>query len=262
MLLRARWSEQIAVATVCQTWRCGRCGNKRKQYAALRAEHGSISLAWPGPLSLITLTYRMTASSDLVDAEFALNDFRRWVQLLRRRTKRPFRWFRVPEVTRRGQTHWHVISGDLLGERHQAERVVRDCWALATRREGKVINYVVDVSETTPARSAAYVSKYLVKSQLNFAPLSQRGFTRRWATSRNWSKPEKIQLWGTVHDTWIHHEWVNTRVAHQEVAQGRRTAINSRLALRVGDPLVLALQNRTAKRVLASRYKRILGEQP
>ncbi len=262
MCLTTKSGMTLTVATVCQTWKCRRCGPKRKQYAALRAEHGSTLLPWPEPLSLITLTYRMTGTQDLITAQSALKDFRRFAQLLRRRSASQFRWFRVPEVTRRGQIHWHVISGDLAGTRLDAERLVRDCWAIATRRDGKVINHVVDVSPTTAKTSAAYVAKYLLKSSLSFQTLEERGFARRWGTSRNWSKPKNIILRGTDEDRWVNTRWEHPSTAGQEVEVGRRHAALSHLVDRVGDNLVLAIQARQHKRALASKFQKILGERP
>ncbi len=263
MCLTAKWGITIVMPTVCQTWRCPRCGNKRKAYASLRAEHGCLSLQWPGPLRLITVTYRMTGQADLVDAASALADFRRWLQLMRRRTRSQFRWFRVPEVTKKGQTHWHVISGDLIGPKLEAERLVRDCWAIASRRHGRVINHVVDVSETTSSRASSYVSKYLVKGQLNFAPLSERGFTRRWGTSRDWTHPASLELRGTAEDSWLRKEFIKPSGAtgdpiRTDIKIGRRNAAISRLADRMGDPLVLALQKRDRKRAIASELVKLL----
>ncbi len=257
--LTTKWGISITVPTVCQTWRCPRCGQKRKAYASMRAEHGCLFLAWRGPLRLITVTYRMTGPQDIQNAQSALSDFRRLVQLLRRRSKSQFRWFRVPEVTRKGQIHWHVISGDLIGSRLSLERLVRDCWALASRRKGVVHNYVVDVSPTNAANAAGYVSKYLLKSAMGFEALTQRGFTRRWACSRDWTKPEPIQLRGTVEDAWLRKEWFSPLVGEKETRVGRREASFSKLADRVGDPLVLTLQERNRKRSVAKQMAKILG---
>lgn len=259
MCLTTKWGVMITVPTVCQTWRCPRCGSRRKSYASLRAEHGSTLLEWPGPLKLITVTYRMTGTHDLVTARSALTDFRRFVQLLRRRSESSIRWFRVPEVTRLGQIHWHVISGDLVGERFELERLVRDCWALASRKEGKVINHVVDVSPTSAKGSAHYVAKYLLKSALSFQTLQERGFTRRWSCSRNWTKPGPIELVGTAEDSWVRHEFVKPLDSPEEIARGRRTAKVSRVAQRTGDHIVLAIQKRGRDRVLATQFAKILG---
>ncbi len=259
MCLTARWGTTIVVATVCQTWKCRRCGPKRKLYAAMRAEHGSTYLDWPGQLSLITLTYMMREHRDIVSATSALSDFRRFAQLLRRTTKSTFRWFRVPEATRRGQVHWHVISGDLIGNRFEKERTVRDAWALATRKKGVVVNYVVDVSETTAKGSAGYVAKYLLKTALGFTHLKERGFKRRWTCSRDWTTPEKTRLSGTERNAWVYQSFIGPFDADHTVAVGRRAALVSSLAHRVGDPLVLTLEARNRKRALASQIKRSLG---
>lgn len=259
MCLTTKWAALITVPTVCQTWRCPRCGPKRKAFASMRCEHGSIFLAWPGPLRLITLTYRRVPSETVVDARSALADFRRFVQLYRRRSHGQLRWFRVPEVTRRGQVHWHVISGDLVGNRRECEQLIRDCWALASRRKGVVINYVVDVSETTASGSARYITKYLLKTALTFETLEERGFKRRWTCSRDWTKPARLELRGTAENAWLRHEWVAPRVAHADVAAGRELARTSRLADRVGDDLVLTLQKRDRKRSIARALKGAIG---
>lgn len=260
MCLTTKWGLTIAVATVCQTWRCRRCGPTRKTYASLRAEHGSVFLEWPEPLRLITVTYRMTGQASLVDAPSALADFRRFVQRLRRgNPSGQFRYFRIPEVTRLGQIHWHVISGDVAGNKLEAERFLRDCWALASRREGRVINHVVDATETTPGASANYVTKYLLKSALHFESLEERGFKRRWACSRDWTTPAKLTLQGTVEDAWVRKEFIGPKDAREEVAVGRRAASVSRLAVSTGDLLVLALTARNRKRSLAKQLVRNLG---
>lgn len=259
MCLSTKWGTTIAVATVCQTWKCRRCGPKRKAFASLRCEHGSMYLKWPERLKLITVTYRMTGTHDLVTASSALADFRRFVQLLRRRSPSgTFRWFRVPEVTRLGQIHWHVISGDVAGNKLEAERLVRDCWALASRREGKVINHVVDVTHKTAGSAASYVTKYLLKAALGFEALTERGFKRRWACSRDWTTPQKTVLLGTAIDAWTRHEFISPNDGQVEVAMGRRTAAVSRLADRVGDPLVLTLEKRNRQRALASKMQKVL----
>lgn len=260
MCLTAKWGIMITVPTVCQTWKCRRCGPKRKAYASMRSEHGSTSLKWPEPLRLITLTYRMTGPQDVQTALSALADFRRFVQLLRRKSvHKRFRWFRVPEVTRLGQIHWHVISGDVAGSKLEAERTIRDCWALATRRAGKVINHVVDASENSASGAASYVTKYLLKSALGFEALQERGFKRRWACSRDWTTPPKTTLRGTAEDAWLRTEFLGPKVSHEEVARGRRAAEVSRLADRVGDELVLSFQKRDQRRALAKQFQSILG---
>lgn len=253
-LLTTRAGQLITVPTVCQTWSCPRCGEKRRRYAAMRAEHGCRSLEWPGPLRLITLTYGFWGADSIQNAPSALADFRRFAQRVRRLNgHQTFRWFRVAEATKRGQVHWHLISGDLAGTKLELERALRNEWALASRRRGVIQNYVVEVTETQAEAASSYVAKYLLKSALGATWLQQRGFKRRWTCSRDWSKPQQTRLVGTLEGLWQRMEWISPFDGRLEVAIGRRVALVSRLAHHVGDQLVDKMANREKERAIARK---------
>ncbi len=230
----------------------------------MRAEYGSISAQWPESLKLITLTYGFWGSDTIQRAPDALADFRRFVQRVRRLPNQSptFRWFRVPEKTKAGQTHWHLISGDLVGNKLDIERALRDAWALATRRKGVINNYVVDVTETTSPAGANYITKYILKGMLQGQWLMDSGFKRRWTCSRDWPKPAQTQLQGTLDGAWTAQSWIRPFESPREIAIGRATAQVSPLGVAVGDPLVELLAKRVQRKVIMKKMEVLVANLP
>ncbi len=140
-----------------------------------------------------------------------------------------------------------------------SERDIRDDWAIASRRQGVVINHVVDVSETEAHSSASYVAKYILKGMLQDGWMADRGFFRRWTCSRDWPKPSPTQMQGTVQDAWSKVSWIPFDQAEYEVSLGRQTASLSPLAQLVGDPLVEVLTKRRRGNAVMAKIAHIGG---
>ncbi len=61
---------------------------------------------------------------------------------------------------------------------------------------------MVDVRPIVSAtRDSEYVTKYVLKGMGHRPKMVRRGFSRRWACSRNWPRPE-LHLRGTVEGRW------------------------------------------------------------
>lgn len=219
--------------TSCKTWRCVVCRRKRKGMVALRVLTGCLIL---GHCSLTTVTYVMRQASDLRDAGSARRDMRvLWSKWSRKHGKVP--WIQVPELTKKGQLHLHLVTKFEEGRqdscRSDRERYkrwfARNCtesrglgapYSDVKEREGlrarECVQHelarlwlditgdsnVVHVSDImSPAGAAGYVAKYLAKTLLS-NDLEALGYTRRWSRSRDWPGDAEVRLKGTVDSVW------------------------------------------------------------
>lgn len=207
------------VKTTCKTWGCPVCRVKVEALVAMRMLYG-MELA--GRCYFITVTYRMSPESAVVDAASAGRDLARlWNYVKKTPGMENLAWFKVPEMTRAGQVHFHLLAGNIgkpmasckrKNERYVSwrkngcVRAMDPCLQHRWTREWERItgdSFVVDVSIVrSAARSAEYVTKYLRKGWRARKLLEAFGYKRRWSSSRNWPSGVKLSLRGTVEGRW------------------------------------------------------------
>lgn len=223
---------------------------------------------------LITFTYHMGYESQR-DAACVKED---WTALLRlwKRSCPNLRWFKVVEATKKGQPHLHLlVSGigdrvaDCKHDRGECRHPRTARWAWSVCRvnclEHELSKYwnditgdswIVDARPGFGVRGAsAYLTKYMAKGFEEFARLTELGFKRRYSTSRNWPRPDKLQLANTGREVWDNSktERIYTRdgTAQTYAIAAIRDA-SSPLSARVGTPVAFAKAKRLSnKRQLA-----------
>ncbi len=248
-------TERWVIGTNCKTWRCPTCRLKRHAMVKMRMVYGCTILE---ASFFITLTYRKDASQN-EDAQSVGKD---WYRFLRRwKSRNPnLSWFRVIELTKKGQPHLHLIAGGLIDVKtEEVESCVRDAWAMATRRNGQIESYIVKaIPVTYEGKVAGYMAKYMVKAFYDQrAKLEKMGFLRRFSRSRNWPSPGELHLEGLVNGTLINLGYKNrTELSEDELANLQRVQEVYPAALaRTGDDLALALGYKWAKMIGLNKLK-------
>jgi len=267
----------VTVPTNCKTWGCIACRDRVKRYVRMRMEHGCLIL---GHSYLITATYAMRGEESWRDASSVA---KHWAELSRRFEKRNLKrmkWFKVPELTKKGQVHLHLIVGG-IGKRisccrpagmgrcnHRKsykwamERCKVNCVEHELAKEWYQItgdSWVLDVREVWSAAGAsAYIFKYLVKSFGQRAALEGLGFKRRWSCSRNWPSPERMQFVITMSKGWQSTQFikkgVNDDYLREEVARSEASAY----AMKVGTPLAQMYEDRVRKQKTRALYRKVV----
>jgi len=256
-----------AMPTTCKTWGCNHCAAKVEALVGMRMLHGLLSLERS---YFITLTYAARAGFEARTAESVERDLRRFWYLARQRWP-DVSWFKVPELTARGQVHLHLLVGGIDGvARCWKDRPLkyRD-WMLKSCKIGTgcvqhwvalqwmgITNdsYVVDVSRIrNSAAVAGYTTKYLRKGMQSRQSLDDLGYKRRWSCSRNWPGGGKLQLRGTAEGVWLRTNILP--FGHTEVPEVHGDCHNLE---RVGTPLAIKIgeeRERYAKREKLNRFK-------
>lgn len=210
--------------TICKTWRCDQCSKSLMRYFHKRVRFACRQ----GPSYFITVTFRL-ANNVLHDAPYAQAVLTKFLRDLKSRF--PTMWYlKVPELTKRGQIHYHLLVGR-IGDRNQRnvccgrvdqgrhlhkkdwsffgndvcgclEHGVSRAWYLASGD-----SYVVQVDRVfNPKGAGSYLSKYFSKTFTDHAVMWDRGYKRRFIFSRNSPQMDKMQLQGTVEERWVRTE--------------------------------------------------------
>lgn len=252
--------KDYVVRTTCNTWRCKGCRTKVKARVFAMLKHG---LSIPGPSWFITITYAMAGEGSVMDAKSVKRDWGLFCRMLR---KRPgftdLAYAKVPELTRRGQVHLHLLLTGVTKREHRCRRNIRpvgaviptcgsktECMEHALRSAWYEVtgsSWIVDAS-VIRAKSATchYVIKYMLKGGSRDA-LESLGLTRRFSVSRNWARLVPVRLAGTEFG------WSSTTVDGRE---GRakflfdRKAGNQRMVALVGPQQIL-------KRIVESKLRK------
>ncbi len=196
-------SEWITMPTICKTWGCIACRDKVKSRMMERITYGCSIV---GTSYFITNTFRR-GSKNIVDVDYVRMVWTRYLRILKKRYPN-LKWIKVLELTKKKTPHLHTImAGHGIEEKRICEIeftnqwYARDCdciahnhmvaWREATYGD----SYVGDARLVVGARGAAgYLTKYLVKSIMMRKDLEDLGFTRSWASSRNWPRPPESRL--------------------------------------------------------------------
>lgn len=268
----------VTTETSCKTWGCLACRDRVKRYVRMRMEHGVLILK---DCYLITVTYVFRGEESKKGAKSVGKDWAEFTRKWNLKWSSRIRWFRVPELTKNGQVHLHLIIGG-IGKRISCCRPagMGSCahkksyaWAMATckvdcvehevAKEWYAItkdSWVVDCRAVWSAAGAsAYIFKYLDKGFDDRAALEALGFKRRWSCSRNWPAPERMQYMVTMSKGWQHTQFykrgINDDFLKEEVIRSER----SPYAMKVGTPLAEMYEGRVKKQRVKAMYERIVG---
>ena len=124
---------------------------------------------------LITLTY----AENITDLSIGYKDYRAFIQTLRNKYGKTFRYICVPEFQQRGAVHFHALFWGLPPEVFTQERTTRTIARIWTR--GFIFMKQTDGNEKLSSYLAKYMAKAFVDSRLN----NQKAYT----TSRNIDRP-------------------------------------------------------------------------
>lgn len=271
---------RITVPTTCKTWRCISCRDRVKMYVKMRMEHGILQQT--GPCYLITVTYRFGQEQSLRHARSVRRD---WAQLTKwfRITNPHLTWFQIPELTKNLQVHLHNIVGGVstrvsccvgrtrtlkCGHRWNKEWALAECPRNCLEHELAKLwfaitgdSFVVDARLVLGAAGAAsYLTKYLVKGMYDRTVMENRGFSRRWSTSRNWPKPEQMQFAITMAGAWQNRQWFKYNTPLKDALQKEVTDTPfDPYSLKVGEPLA-EMYEQKMKRASTKKLIRKLNE--
>ena len=254
------------VPTNCRTWSCRGCRDRNLAAVRLRIQYG----CWMLKASLlITVTYKIGKTSAVRTADVAGRDLARLFTSIGRQNPK-LTWFKVPELTKKGQVHFHLVVGGLDGQVPACERrarydkrwFARSClcvehvWArmwFAITGD----SWVVDAREVlSPADTASYLGKYLVKGMVHRRALVALGYTRRWSCSRNWPRGE-LHLLGTTESRWRAQGFIE---GYDETLQDLVEAMGDiRVMERVGSASAMEFDKAIKRAVEIKRLKRLIG---
>jgi len=214
------------IRTVCKTWGCPVCRDKVLALVTMRMEYGLQEgvNSW-----FITLTYRTAYDTIRNVGSVARDTARFWSKLAKELLEKP-QWFKVPELTKKGQVHLHLLvntQGDhedsckskteryLIWKKNGCKASPIECLQHRVSRIWEEVtgdSFVVDVSRVRHAgRTANYLVGYLKKGMRDHSDLEALGFKRRWARSRNWPSGHALRLRGTAEGGWQLSKVVVTR---------------------------------------------------
>ncbi len=254
---------RLFLKTTCKTWRCKGCRDRLLNLVKMRIVYGVELLK---PTWFITLTFRtatlpessLTDQTTIRNAESVARVWSRFWSLYRRRhPKRSTPWFRVIELTKRGQPHLHLVVGGLGVNKLAIEREWSFLWLQASKD-----SHIVWATECFGANGAAgYLTKYMVKAFGEREELLQLGFHRRWSRSRDWPG-DKLRLTGTEQEVWHRVDWIHKSHSQADMwAQWAEEDIDSPSPhlVRVGTEMALYLDNRRRRKSRMKEVQALLG---
>lgn len=269
----------VTVPTSCKTWGCKACRDRVKRYVKMRMAHG-ISIL--GRCYLTTVTYAYRGESDLMDVGSVGRDwaaFSRWYQ---QKNQLRMKWFRIPELTKKGQVHLHLIVGGIGNRLACCKPAVNgNCahpknyeWAMAECRRECLEHelakgwyritgnsWVVDARVVyAPSGAANYLFKYLDKGFDHRQGLEALGFKRRWSCSRDWPAPERSQFVITQSKGWQSTQFFRRGgVLEGELQRETQGSINTPYAMKVGTPLAVKTEKAVERKRVKSMVRKVLN---
>lgn len=221
-------NQHLVKRTICKTWRCRACSKKVAALTAMKMAYGCVTTSQPW--YFITTTYRYRDVGDIIYAPTARKD---WAELWRRlkldRRYASAAWIKVPELTKNLQVHLHAIVVNVRGpascriSKYGRKRWMQSTCGKRTDSDGDCAehsiarhwfditgaSFVVDCQDVrSPNGIAYYLQKYFAKTFEDRTALEALGYSRRWSSSKNWPRVERLHLAGT--DTGWHK---TTRIA-------------------------------------------------
>lgn len=206
------------VETACKTWGCLACRDKvlARVQQVLKTGLSTCEVSW-----LITNTLVLDGRGPM-GADGVRKVWVAFMQTVRRDSVLSgMEWFKVTELTKKGQVHLHWISlgPKIVGQCRPKmgrpksgqqclvspvclEHRLRVAWLAATGS-----SFIVDVRRVFSIKGAcSYLAKYFFKTVAQRESLDKLGFKRRYDTSRGWPREAKVSLRGTV-EGWKSTGW-------------------------------------------------------
>lgn len=267
--LMSKLGTVVVVRTSCKTWRCKSCRDRVQRAVKAKITYGILIL---GSCLFITLTLeagRELDRSDMIqrDAIFVAKAWRALLSKLRRRQSNlPMAWFRVVELTKKGQPHLHLIVGG-IGDRKVTCHRPRDpvCRYDCVQHEWAALwysitgSYIVDVKPVMGAVGASvYLTNYMKKGMMHHDELEELGFVRRWSRSRNWPDGA-LALRGSVEDRWERSEFISGGLGASAQAEIEAVVSEGNFLLDIVGPReLLELYAGNRKKALLSQFRSVL----
>lgn len=248
--LQTRTGQVFAMPTVCKTYACKGCRNRRRSRFKLMVAIGCsmVDRSW-----LITVTLKPDTGV-LHDADFVRKALRRfWYRLKHQNPNLDSPgWLAVPELTERGEPHMHmvVVFPNYTGTKTDLARDVQLAWTMAAREDKKVVSFIADTRGVYSGPGAgAYLGKYMSKSEHQRPALEILGFTRRFSRNHAWPGDQPLRLRGTSEKAWATVSWsLGDYKDAQMYVRALRAAERSVLCERVGGEHYLAAASKAARR--------------
>ncbi len=214
-------TKQLLVPTTCKAWKCLGCRDRKKRQVLDKVEYGCREL---GTCWLITLTFRLGSETPR-DAASVDGAWRSFLMRLRRWSPKEadqLAWFKIVELTKRGQPHLHLVVSGITPDEEARRRVYSTGPGETRTEEDSAIagpwsqmwegatkdSYVVDVERVFSDRGAAgYLGKYLSKDMFYQDAKRELGFIRRFSSSRRWPH-DTSGFVGTLRKVWNRVEFV------------------------------------------------------
>jgi len=245
--------------TTCKTWSCPSCQPALLALFRARLEIGASRL---GRCAFMTVTYRSTkrstrTSRSELTADASAKDWRALFRRHKRSGTLPRAWFRVTELTKAGVPHHHLLVGPVEGpiSCYGSTFVVRKyrkamdhcaCLSHVWARHWYAVtgdSFIVHARPILgPNAVAWYMAKYLPKTFRDRDALTDRGFKRRWSSSRSWPGGGRLRLWTTTHEGWSNISFTDHPCSRDLMARSDQS-----LLVRDGENLTLALAAKREK---------------
>lgn len=273
--LTTKTGRMFAIETQCRTWRCNGCRERLKSRFKKRVIYGCSALEHT---YLITVTYRLGPGSYPKTAAIVRKDWQAFQYQLRKKSRmnEELAWLKVPELTKKGMIHLHLIVGypekrlaNCEDHPHKYDKAWRaacrspdlECLEHEWSAAWHVVtgdSYVVDARPVLgPNGAAVYLAKYLVKSGDKREELEKLGFMRRHSTSKYWPNDSTLLLRGSIDGVWVKTKFEWKGEGTTATYQGRPNKRDPLLD-RVGSELALALAEKASRKRLLSEVERKL----
>jgi len=185
-----------------------RQNNSKRAMVAFRRLVAS-NLQRPELPSLLTLTY----AENLTDLSIGYKDYRSFVQALRYKYGKDFRYICVPEFQKRGAVHFHALFWGLPSEvflQERKSRTIAMMWG-----HGYIFMKETDGHEKLSTYLAKYMSKAFIdpklKNQKSYVasrnvkrPQVGRGIAPMWAVIDDFTGDQEVEVVEKTYDTkWL-----------------------------------------------------------
>jgi len=207
-------SRRYVYQTRCKSWRCKPCKKAKvavmseriRQACKLATAPYFVSVTYGIPEKWTTLTKVPEKYASTVAAG-ATKDWKEFCRRFQRLHNVKLKWLRIPELTKKGMLHWHLIIDGMPStkEGHRCATkmgvaFLRDeqcgCLTHLISRVWKDVTtwYVVDCRPVTSSNGmGSYLGGYLTKmTEEHYEWLSANGVTRRIDTSRGFGRLPKL----------------------------------------------------------------------
>lgn len=216
-----RGNRRYAMSTRCKSWRCKPCKRAKIRVMSERISQACSSAVRP---YFVSVTYglpvEMRESCETILEKYrstvaasAVKDYREFLRRFQRKHKRKLKWIRIPELTKSGMIHWHMVMDNMppgtdrcktrMGNKFHKDKSCQCLTHLVSREWYSVTGwFVVDVREVYSGPGmGTYLGGYLTKmSEVDYEWLAANGITRRIDTSRGFGRLPKLHraggIWG------------------------------------------------------------------